>query len=58
MARALSSRAEKVVEEQSTKKHLFKHLCMLRLELGIVGLGGTLRHTPPTAILLQLARQI
>ena len=58
VARALSSRAEKVVEGQPTKKDLLKHLCMPRLELGIVGLGGALRHTPPMAILLQLVRQI
>ena len=51
-------RAEKVVEGQPTKKHLFKHLCVPSLELVIVQHGGALRYTPHTAISLQLARQI
>lgn len=55
---ACLSSGQKVVEGQPTKKDLFKHLCMPRLELSIVRLGGALRHTPPMSILLQLVRQI
>lgn len=44
-------RAEKAGEGQPSKKHIFKHLCVLSLELGIAGHKGALRYTPHTAIL-------